>query len=105
MPKVNINPTINKAMRRYLMRSDSVMYSPFLWRFSSPNALQRRAPRSLDESGTTEKRFSKNCDLMRVKTSPLFELAHVLVRLNHVASWIVNANHGLCVLGENLHEN
>src|SRR5215471_4953062 len=30
MPKVNINPTINKAMRRYLMRSDSVICSPFL---------------------------------------------------------------------------
>jgi hypothetical protein len=31
------------------------------------------------------------CD--RVKTSPLFELAHVFVRFNHVASLIVNANH------------
>src|SRR5215472_11009080 len=29
MPKVNINPTINKAIRRYLMRSDSVICSPF----------------------------------------------------------------------------
>jgi hypothetical protein len=27
------------------------------------------------------------------KASPLFELACVLVRLNHVASFIVNANH------------
>jgi hypothetical protein len=26
--------------------------------------------------------------------SPLFEIARVLVRLDHVASFIVNANHG-----------
>ena len=30
-------------------------------------------------------RFSEKCDLIRVKTSPLFEFAHVLVRLDHVA--------------------
>jgi hypothetical protein len=29
----------------------------------------------------------------------------VLVRLDYVASGIVNANHGSCVSGENLHEN
>jgi len=29
----------------------------------------------------------------------------VLVRLDYVASAIVNANHGSCVLGKNLHEN
>jgi hypothetical protein len=29
------------------------------------------------------------------KRSPLFELAHFLVRLDHVASFIVNANHGV----------
>jgi hypothetical protein len=29
------------------------------------------------------------------KTSPLFELARVLVRFNHIASVIVNANHGI----------
>jgi hypothetical protein len=28
------------------------------------------------------------------KASPLFEIAVVLVRLDHVASFIVNANHG-----------
>src|SRR5215471_11059538 len=71
MPKVNINPTINKATRRYLIRSDSVMCSPFfddsayLVHFSN-------APRSLDESGITKKRFSGNCDLMRGKNSALF---------------------------------
>jgi hypothetical protein len=29
---------------------------------------------------------------MRVKTSPLFELARLLVRFDHVASFIVNAD-------------
>jgi hypothetical protein len=29
----------------------------------------------------------------RVKTSPLFELARLFVRLNHVARFVVNANH------------
>jgi len=32
---------------------------------------------------------------MRVKTSPLFEIARVLVGLDHVASFIINANHGI----------
>jgi hypothetical protein len=32
---------------------------------------------------------------MRVKTSPLFEVARVVVRLDHAASrFIVNADHG-----------
>ena len=31
---------------------------------------------------------------MRVKASPLFELAFVLVRFDHVSGFIVNANHG-----------
>jgi hypothetical protein len=39
--------------------------------------------------------FSKKCDAIRVKTSPLFEIARVLVRLNHVASIIVHANYGV----------
>jgi hypothetical protein len=38
-------------------------------------------------------RFSGPCDVMRVKSSPLFELAGVLVRLDHVARIIVNPNH------------
>jgi len=42
-----------------------------------------------------EKRFSGNGDLMRVKTSSLFELAPVLVHLDHVASLIVNADHSI----------
>jgi len=32
---------------------------------------------------------------MREKTSPLLEIALVLVRFKHVASFIVNANHGI----------
>jgi hypothetical protein len=32
---------------------------------------------------------------MRVKTSLFFEIAGVLVRLDHVASFIVNANDGI----------
>jgi hypothetical protein len=40
----------------------------FLWRFSSPSALQQRPPRSLDESGITENPFSGKRDLMRAKT-------------------------------------
>jgi hypothetical protein len=34
------------------------------------------------------------------KASPLFELAHVLVRLNHIAHCIVNANHGIMWMAE-----
>jgi hypothetical protein len=32
---------------------------------------------------------------MEKVTSPLFELARVLVRVDHVARFIVNANHGV----------
>jgi hypothetical protein len=40
--------------------------------------------------------FSGKCDLARVETSPLPELALVLVRLDHIASFVVNANHSVC---------
>jgi hypothetical protein len=36
---------------------------------------------------------------MRVKNSPLFEIARVLVRFNHVARFIVNANHSIMWAG------
>jgi len=39
--------------------------------------------------------FSEKCDVVRVKDSLLFELRCVLVRLNHVVSLIVNANHSI----------
>jgi hypothetical protein len=39
--------------------------------------------------------FSGKCEVTRAKTSPLFEIASVLVRLGHVASIIVNANHSI----------
>jgi hypothetical protein len=39
--------------------------------------------------------FSQKCGVMRVKNSPLFEIARVLVRFDHVASVIVNANDGI----------
>jgi hypothetical protein len=32
---------------------------------------------------------------MRVKISPFLEIAYLLMRLNHVASFIVNANHSM----------
>jgi hypothetical protein len=32
---------------------------------------------------------------MRVKTSPLFEIARVLVRLNHFVGIIVHADHSI----------
>jgi len=35
---------------------------------------------------------------MRVNTSPLFEIACVLVRLDHAARRIVNANQGIIAL-------
>jgi hypothetical protein len=34
-------------------------------------------------------------EVMRTKRSPLFELARVLVSFDHIASIIVNANHGI----------
>jgi hypothetical protein len=33
--------------------------------------------------------------LIAQMASPLFEIAHVLVRLDHIASRIVNANHSI----------
>jgi hypothetical protein len=50
---------------------------------------------SPDKSGNIERRFSKKCDLMRGKNSPLFEIASVFVRLDQVARFIVNVDHGV----------
>ena len=66
------------------------VYFPELFR------LIRSRPSQLpDESGIMELRLSGKCGVIRVKTSPLFEIACVLVRFDHVASLIVNANHAL----------
>jgi hypothetical protein len=37
-------------------------------------------------------RFSGKCNVMRGKNKRLFELARMLVRFDHVASFIVNAD-------------
>jgi len=39
------------------------------------------------------------CTGLMPKTSPLFELARVLVRLDHVARFIINANHSIVRFG------
>jgi hypothetical protein len=39
--------------------------------------------------------FSGKCDVVRGKNSPLFEIASVLVRLDHAARFIVNVNHSI----------
>jgi hypothetical protein len=39
--------------------------------------------------------FSGKCDVARVETSRLFELARVLVRFDHITNVIVNANHSV----------
>jgi hypothetical protein len=38
--------------------------------------------------------FNVECAMIRVKISRLFELASLFVRFDHVAGFIVNANHG-----------
>jgi hypothetical protein len=37
---------------------------------------------------------SVSCARQKIQALPLFEIALVLVRLDHVARFIVNANHG-----------
>jgi hypothetical protein len=43
----------------------------------------------------SSRRFTRKQAAGASKNSPLFELAGVLVRLDHIASFIVNANHGV----------
>jgi hypothetical protein len=40
-------------------------------------------------------RFSARCDVMRRKALRFFEIAFVPVRCDHIASFIVNANHSI----------
>jgi hypothetical protein len=42
------------------------------------------------------------CGVIRAKTSPRFEIVRVLVCLDHVATFIVNANHGVLRTAEKL---
>jgi hypothetical protein len=53
--------------------------------------IRLRPSQSSDESGIMGLRFSGKCGVMRAQSLPLFELARVLVRLDHVASFIINA--------------
>jgi hypothetical protein len=47
-----------------------------------------------DKSGNIGHRFTRKCDLMQgeIVNSPLFEIARVLVRFDHVARLIINAS-------------
>jgi hypothetical protein len=51
------------------------------------------------DDGSTVRQLSGKWVPLRVengaKTSPLFEIALVFVRLDHATSFIVNANHGI----------
>jgi hypothetical protein len=40
-------------------------------------------------------RLFVSCDIRKRDRSPLFEITFVLVRFDHVARFIVNANHGI----------
>jgi hypothetical protein len=50
---------------------------------------------SPDKSGIMELRFTGKVRLGASTNLRLFEIARVLVRFNHVASFIVNANHSI----------
>ncbi len=60
---------------------------------------------SADLASAKNKREDSSASLSRLQrrvarrnkkvNSPLFELAHVLVRVDHVASFIVNTNHSI----------
>jgi len=55
--------------------------------------------------------YKDECALFLTKHRPIqnsseiAEIAPMLVRFDHVARCIANANHASCVLGEDLHEN
>jgi len=55
----------------------------------------RQRPKTTDDSDACSRLMLIN----RYKTLPLFEFARVLVRLDHVARLIMNANHSVPVDG------
>jgi hypothetical protein len=63
--------------------------------------LIRSLPSQSPDKGGIMGRIVPNCSAFRKRnrfgnvTSALFEVALVLVRFDHVASFIVNANHGI----------
>jgi len=61
---------------------------------ASPNYFTATVLATSPRREQAEKLFDSVRDLMRTNRSPLFEVARVLVRLDHIASLIVNANDG-----------
>ena len=61
---------------------------------ASPNYFVATVLATSPRREQAEKLFDSVRDLMRTNRSPLFEVARVLVRLDHIASLIVNANDG-----------
>jgi hypothetical protein len=62
---------------------------------ASPNYFVATVLATSPRREQAEKLFDSARDLMRTNRSPLFEVARVLVRLDHIASVIVNANHSI----------
>jgi len=60
---------------------------------ASPNYFVATVLATSARGEQAEKLFDSVRDLMRTNRSPLFEIARVLVRLDHIASLIVHANH------------
>jgi len=58
--------------------------------------MRSRSSRSPDKSGIMEIHFSRKRDAKRAKSSPRFEIVRMLVRFDHVASFIMNADH--CIM-------
>jgi hypothetical protein len=50
---------------------------------------------SAEKSGNIEIRFSEKCRKTRVKSLRLLELGFVLVRFDHITSFIINPNHSI----------
>ena len=62
---------------------------------ASPNYFVATVLATSPRREQAEKLFDSVRDLMRTNRSPLLQVSRVLVRFNHVARFIVNANHGV----------